>query len=135
MSKPEYALEAAKWLRYAQEDLRAAEAMLGQSAVAPRHVCFLAQQAVEKSLKAVLIFSQIRFPFRHDLDQLRNLIPEGWSVCDRSIDLAELTEWAVDARYPVADEDPTSQDAQQSVELARLVCRLVVSDLLKQGLD
>jgi hypothetical protein len=37
MSKPEHHVEAARWLRYAAEDLRAAEAMLEKLAVEPRH--------------------------------------------------------------------------------------------------
>jgi HEPN domain-containing protein len=120
MSKPEHYLESARWLRYAAEDLRAAEAMLAQLAVEPRHICFLAQQAAEKSFKAVLIFEQIRFPFRHDLDELRNFIPEGWAVGQCSVDLAELTEWAVEARYPTDDDDPILEDAQRAVEHQRL---------------
>jgi len=134
MSKPEHHMEAARWLRYAAEDLRAAEAMLEKLAVEPRHICFLAQQAEEKSLKAVLIFEQIKFPFRHDLDELRNLVPEGWALGQCSVDLAELTEWAVEARYPTDDDDPIFEDAQRAVEQARSVYLLAQSDLQARGL-
>lgn len=42
MSKPEHYREAARWLRYAEEDLRAASTLLGQPmVVTPRHTCFL----------------------------------------------------------------------------------------------
>jgi HEPN domain-containing protein len=77
--------ETRRWLQYAREDLRAAEAMLGQEEMLPRHVCWLAQQAAEKSLKAVLVFVQVDFPRRHDLDELRNLIPVGWQVKQDSL--------------------------------------------------
>lgn len=62
MSEVEQSIEARRWLRYAQEDLVAAEAMVGQPKMAPRHACWLAQQAAEKALKAVLVFLQIDFP-------------------------------------------------------------------------
>ncbi|MGF1519880.1 MAG: HEPN domain-containing protein [Nodosilinea sp.] len=135
MSKPEHHRESARWLRYAAEDLKAAEAMLGKLAGEPRHVCFLSQQAAEKSLKAVLIFEQIKFPFRHDLDALRNLVPENWALSGCSIDLAELTEWAVEARYPTDDDDPIWEDAQRAVEQAKALYDLARSDLQMRGLD
>lgn len=44
----------------------------------PRHVCWLAQQAAEKALKAALVLEDIAFPFTHDLDALRNRLPGSW---------------------------------------------------------
>lgn len=48
----------------------------------PRQVCYLAQQTIEKALKAALILEQIVFPFSHDLDRLRIMLPAGWQVKD-----------------------------------------------------
>ncbi len=59
----------------------------------PRHACFLIQQAAEKALKAVLVLEGIEFPFTHDLDALRNLLPDSWPVRTAQVDLTELTEW------------------------------------------
>ena len=50
--------------------------MLESASIVPRHVCWLAQQAAEKAIKAVLVFLQIDFPRSHDLDALRNLAPD-----------------------------------------------------------
>ena len=44
MNESEHLLEARRWLRYAHEDLAAAEALLGQPCAAARHSCWLAQQ-------------------------------------------------------------------------------------------
>jgi HEPN domain-containing protein len=77
MNEPEHYIEARRWLRYAVEDLRAAESSLSFDGVQPRHVCWLAQQAAEKALKAVLIFEQLDYPRRHDLDLLFVLTPAG----------------------------------------------------------
>ena len=68
MSEADRLEETRRWLRYAQEDLLAAEAMLAATRARPRHVCWLAQQAAEKAIKAVLVFLQIDFPRTHDLD-------------------------------------------------------------------
>lgn len=108
--------------------------MLNQPLVEPRHICFLAQQSAEKSFKAILIYNQIRFPFRHDLDELRNLIPEGWTARSCSDDLAELTEWAVESRYPTDDDDPIHEDAQRAVDQARAVYLAANSDLQNRGI-
>jgi HEPN domain-containing protein len=39
-------------------------------------VCWFAQQAAEKALEAALVLEGIKFPLRHDLDALRNLLPD-----------------------------------------------------------
>ena len=54
--------ETRRWLRYAQEDLLAAEVMLESAKVLPRHVCWLAPQAAKKAIKTVLVFLQIDLP-------------------------------------------------------------------------
>jgi HEPN domain-containing protein len=133
MSETEHQAEVQRWLRYAREDLVAAEALVGQRTVAPRHVCWLAQQAAEKALKAVLVFLQIDFPRRHDLDALRNLMPTDWHLKEEHPDLAELTEWAVEARYPGEWPDASNQDARSAVQQARAVWESVCADLIRHG--
>ncbi len=71
-------IESQRWLGYARSDLEAAQNLLSSPDHYPRQVCFLAQQAIEKALKAALILEQIVFPFSHDLDRLRNMLPAGW---------------------------------------------------------
>ena len=100
MSDPEYLQEVKRWLVYAREDLQTAKLILDHQTIAYRHICGLSQQAAENALKAILIFLQIEFPRTHDLDVLRNLIPSDWSVKQSHPDLAVLTEWAVESRYP-----------------------------------
>jgi HEPN domain-containing protein len=102
--------------------------------VRPRHVCWLAQQAAEKALKAILIFEQLEYPRRHDLDLLFNLIPAGWSVRNEQVDLAGLTEWSMEARYPGDWADATDGDARLAVNTARVVVDAVMRDLAQQGI-
>lgn len=94
------ASEAERWLDYARSDLAAARTLVVSPDHYPRQVCFLAQQATEKALKAALIAEAIDFPFTHDLDRLRNLLPDKWAVKKAFPDLAEVTIWAVEVRYP-----------------------------------
>lgn len=119
MSAPELVSEANRWLRFAAEDLKVAQNLLASNESAPRHICFLAQQSAEKALKVALVLEGMDSPFRHDLDALRNLLPNTWPVCREHSDLAQLTEWAVEARYPGDWEEPTAMDAEQAVLQAR----------------
>lgn len=45
MNDTERIAEVRRWLRYAEEDLLAAEAALEAKGMAPRHACWLAQQS------------------------------------------------------------------------------------------
>ena len=112
MNETEHLAAVRRWLRYAEEDLAIAEAIVQGGIGAARHACWLAQQAAEKTLKAILVFLQIDFPRSHDLDLLRHLLPEGWQVKSHPPDLAELTEWAVEARYPGDWPEATLSDAR-----------------------
>jgi len=70
--------------------------------------CWHSQQASERALKADLVLEGIDFPFTHDLNALRNKLPDSWPV---RADLAELTGWAVQARYPGEWPEPSAADA------------------------
>jgi HEPN domain-containing protein len=132
MSGPE-PTEALRWLRFAAEDLAAAERLLDLRDPTPRHVCWFAQQAAEKALKAALVLEGIEFPLRHDLDALRNLLPAGWAVKEEHPDLAELTEWAVEARYPGDWPEATLDEARRAARQARAVFDGVIEDFGRRG--
>lgn len=128
MSEPERTEEARRWLRYAHEDLASAAAMSEQGLGVPRQACWLAQQAVEKAIKAALVFLQIEFPKTHDLDLLRTLLPANWKVKSEPADLSELSEWSVEARYPGDWPEVTPSDAQRALSSAQEVMRSVLED-------
>jgi HEPN domain-containing protein len=134
MSEPENILEARRWMKYAREDLQTADLILGHPTIAYRHVCWLSQQVVEKVLKAALIFLQFEFPRTHDLDVLRNLLPGEWEAKMVSPDLAVMTEWAVEARYPGDWPDATESDARTAYDLAKKISEAMEIDLGNRGL-
>ena len=125
--------EALRWLRFSGEDLDVALRLLSGSPSAPRHACWLSQQAAEKALKAALVLEGVEFPFTHDLDALRNLLPGSWSVRDTHPDLAELTEWAVETRYPGDWPEHTDADATRAVSQARSVHDSVAAKFRRRG--
>lgn len=106
--------EALRWLAYAEEDLRAAE-ILQQEGASPRQTCFLAQQAAEKALKAVLVRLGIEFPKTHDLIALHSLLPEPVEEMPSDEELAELTQWASQVRYPGDFPETSVEDARRAL--------------------
>ncbi len=127
--------DALRWLRYSAEDLDVARVLLTIHASASRHVCWLSQQAAEKALKAALVLEGVAFPFTHDLDALRNRLPEGWQVRTTHADLAELTQWAVESRYPGDWPEASELDAIRSEAEARAVHNSVEKEFRRRGVD
>ena len=79
-------------------------------------VCFHAQQAVEKYLKALLQQEGISFSKTHDLTQLlRSLLPVFSDLKVLSDDLEWLTAFSVEIRYP--GESAIEEDAKQSIKI------------------
>ena len=135
MSAVSPADEARRWLAFARDDLAAAEHAVTTGQIAPRIGCYLAQQAGEKAIKAALIFLQIRFPFIHALDVLRDLLPSSWTVKQEHPDLRPLSQWAIEARYPGGWHDATPADADAAARRARALWTTMLDDLEAHGLD
>ena len=126
--------DTARWLRHAEEDLVTAETYLKDPRVPPRQSCWCAQQAAEKALKAVLIFLQIDFRRTHDLNVLRDLLPESWHLKTALPNLGDLNKWAVTARYPEAGQEPTKAEASEAVNQARAIWTAASTELAQHGI-
>jgi HEPN domain-containing protein len=115
--------------------LRAAEAATRDPDLVSRHACLFAQQAAEKAFKAVLVYRSVKFRRIHDLDALRNLIPDpnAWSITQGGLDLAPLTVWAVESRYPGEGPDADTADAATAITIAKIVYDSIVADLQGNG--
>jgi HEPN domain-containing protein len=127
--------EAARWLQYARQDLATVNKMLQEGGFSYRHACFWSQQAAEKALKAIFIYLQIDYYWRHDLDALRSVLPDNWPVKRMQADLSRLTEWAVEARYPGDWAEATQEDAQWAYDQASAIVESVTTELVRRGVD
>jgi len=108
---------AAVLLARARDDLTAARSLLDVPVVADTIVCFHAQQAVEKSLKAALAARGHDFPFTHDLDGLREAcITAGLSLPTTLDEIDRLTPYAAHARY--GSDDPRTVSRTKALEIA-----------------
>ena len=127
--------EAQRWLQFSAEDLDVAQRLLADRSSAPRHVCWFSQQAAEKALKAALVLEEIDFPYTHDLNALRNLLPDSWPVRVDHPDLTLLNQWAVEARYPGEWPEATEADAVRAESEARATRDSVVAEFQRRGIN
>lgn len=121
--------EAERWLAYARSDLTAGRALLREPEQYYRQVCFLAQQAAEKALKAILVLLEIEYPFSHDLDRLREIVPAGWRVKTEFPKLYALSIWAVESRYPGDMPNVEEAEARQALQTAEAIYQTIREDV------
>lgn len=102
---------AKQLLALAREDLAAAEALRDAEGVSAAKTGFSAQQAVEKSLKAVLATQDDEFPFTHNLTLLMQLCEDvGHPVPSDLTEADRLTPYAVAIRYGLANPESVAPD-------------------------
>jgi HEPN domain-containing protein len=88
-----------QWIAHAESDLRLARLGAEDSAVLREQVCFHAQQAAEKALKAILLSRKIDFPYTHDIKGLIRIAETNGVVIPSAIQQAAvLTPYAVETR-------------------------------------
>ena len=96
--------EAWRSLRLADRDIRAFEVLNQDGSVHLSVVCFHAQQAVEKSLKAVLFARRIESRRTHSLTELASLLQQHGIESPVADDyLLRLNPYAVTFRYDDVD--------------------------------
>lgn len=105
-------------LAAAQQDLAACQLLAGSDGIGDAIIGFHAQQAIEKSLKAVLSAQGIEFRRTHDLITLLDLLQDHHLPAPPHADwLDELNPYAVEARYGTIDPEGLDRArAQQAVE-------------------
>lgn len=114
--------EPAAWLAKADNDLLNIANNLAAADVPWDTVCFHAQQAAEKSLKAVLVAFGALPPRTHDLlALLARCADHAPDLADLEADCRALTSFGVASRYPDDLFEPTEADGRRMVDIARHV--------------
>ncbi len=113
-------LELARaWLVKAAHDLEMADRALAEPAF-PDMASFHAQQAIEKALKAVLVIREVEPPRTHLLSVLLDQMePLDDRLANLRNQLNWLTAFAVEARYPNVEDEPSTAQAREAVSIAR----------------
>ena len=122
-----------EWVRKAVADLQTAkrEARVRRNPNLDA-VCFHAQQAVEKMLKARLALMRRDIPRTHDLTQLLDALLDAeplWEAWRPALD--ELVSYAVEFRYP--GEMATVDMAKQALKSGVRICKEIDASLISES--
>lgn len=114
-----------EWLSRAKDDLDVISEIKDKQHLT-NMVAFHAQQAIEKSLKAIIDEFDLGFVKTHQIERLLEIVKEQM---DAEIDhriVQILDSLYIESRYPVdigllPDGKPTTEDAQKFIEFAVLI--------------
>jgi HEPN domain-containing protein len=111
-----------EWLNRARSNLARAKEGISIEGVYLEDLCFDAQQAAEKAIKALLIHLGMRFPYTHDLAELLTIVEQtGQAIPKQVKGAARLTDYAVEPRYPGLFEPVTHEEYEDAVVVAEEV--------------
>ena len=110
------------WISRAQSNLDRARAGKICDTILYEDLCYDCQQAVEKSLKALLIAQDKVSPHTHIIARLlETLEEEGIVIPDNLKSASDLTEYAVHTRYPGLYEPVTEDDYREALAIAEQI--------------
>jgi len=125
-----------EWLARANDDLETIKEIIDNSELT-NIAAFHAQQAIEKSLKAVIEEFKIGFVKIHNLEKLFALINNYIQIAINLELVKKLDALYIDSRYPsefgiLPYGKPTVEDAAEFYEFAKKVVSEISSSLMKQ---
>jgi len=119
----------ATWLFRANEDIAVIENLYKSDPESfASTICFHAQQAVEKFLKAFLVYHNIDFPKTHDLEFLLTECQKIDQVTF-NFDFGSLTDFGISIRYPddfyIPDKNDTLLYKNIALEVKKAVEQII----------
>ena len=115
--------KAIEWIKFAKNDLAVAAHLNEVYRPLPENtVCWLCQQSVEKSFKAILAYHNTKIPKTHDI----GLLLKSTTKLEPSVSLDgkiadKITVFVVESRYPDNVFDFTKEDAELGLKYAERV--------------
>ncbi len=123
-----------RWMSLACSDLAYARKSLGLGEQFNDKICFHSQQAAEKALKALLIALDVRPPRTHDIRALVALVSNAFpDLLDALTPVVDLTDYAVEIRYPDEWYVPKTAETERAIELAHKAIMVVDARLISMG--
>jgi HEPN domain-containing protein len=109
-----------EWLNRAKSSLALAKQRSRE--IYPEDLCFQAQQAAEKAIKAVYISKKLAFSHIHDISQLLAALEKEGVIIPNDIKTAStLTVYAAQTRYPGLEGPVSDEEYHEALVLAERV--------------
>ena len=130
MKKNNHLKLAKEWLWKGQNDLKTAEILFREKGPADS-LCFHCQQAVEKYLKAYLVFKRLHFEKIHNLWSLAKLCAQkDKSFLDFEKDLKTLDAYYIEFRYPPETRVYSRKECKETLGLSIKLTQFIVDKIL-----
>lgn len=126
--KKEYALEL---IRIAEGDLDSARILAAGKPKRPENIFYMAEQCIEKSLKAVICAYGTPIPMTHSLAALIERLKDHCSV-PFDDDLEELTEFATSRRYEEGKVLLEKEERDSVLNIAQEILNWAAAEAKKQ---
>jgi HEPN domain-containing protein len=127
MSNPD---DPAAWVAKADNDLLNIANNLNDARIPWDTICFHAQQAAEKMLKAFLVSHAVVPPRTHDLvTLLHQCVSRHRAFASLQDDCTMLFRYAVESRYPQGTFEATEVEGNEAVAAAHRICDSVRQQL------
>ena len=130
-------VEVNEWIRYAENDIEAVNILIAHRPLKLEIICYLCQQSAEKMMKAFLVYSDIRPPKKHELDELCGLCKDvDESFADMFINCDRLNPYANQPRYPFGleiSDDMMSLAVKDCTTIGEFVKARIITDEMKGG--
>lgn len=119
-----------KLIQKAEIDIKTIENLFKIDDSPPESICFHAQQAIEKYLKAYLQFLNIAYRHSHDLDYLIELIVSQDQYFNKFYEISdELTPFAVNIRYETESGEYSLEDAKKAFEKVQEIKKIILEKI------
>jgi HEPN domain-containing protein len=127
---PQRLTDTRLWVRKARNDLRYAEIDMAARPQASEDAVFHCQQAVEKALKAFLVWHDEPFQRIHDLGKLGNQAVQIEPTLETLVEgVVDLTKYAWMFRYPGDPAEPSAEEAIGIFQRARQAVEEIIGRL------
>lgn|SRR4030042_2397020 len=119
-----------EWVIKAQNDLETAEILLREDGPSDT-LCFHCHQAVEKYLKAYLVFYEMEFEKIHDVWKLAKLCSEiDQDILDLDKELKSLNAYYIESRYPADVLSYGREECREALSFAKKIISFVSDKIL-----
>lgn len=119
-----------KWFAKANNDIKNIKNNLIAKDIPTDTICFHSQQVIEKYFKGALVYFEQDISKTHDLvkllTELSKFIPE-LSVFEE--DVEEISEFAVETRYPDSFYEPTLEEAKESYKISLEIKDIILNKI------
>jgi HEPN domain-containing protein len=107
-----------EWIERARGNLELAQVKIIRH-IFYEDLCYQSQQAAEKALKGLLIYYGVEPEFTHNIEILLKEIKKFTDIPENIKESAQLTNYAVQTRYPGEYDEITKEEYEKSVKIAK----------------